>query len=206
MSEEKKNDVMGIWRYRGVKGGKFLVVRRDGTIPLWPHMVLGARDPAAPQALFAYARKCEELGYNKDYVSDIRRMADDFVGYLREAGEGDPESPPHRTDNPVIIQAMVECGDVLVQLLKNYRKLVEFRDEVHSLLGTDGREPPESTLALLEADIACAAVCVEEHQGEVPKPEAAVNELLGVIADAEKWSTIEAALRALKKVRELSSG
>ena len=28
--------------------GKFLVVRRDGSIPHWPHFVLGARDPAAP--------------------------------------------------------------------------------------------------------------------------------------------------------------
>lgn len=30
---------------------KFLVVRRDGTVPDWPYLVLGARDPAAPAAL-----------------------------------------------------------------------------------------------------------------------------------------------------------
>ena len=27
------------------KEGKFLVTRRDGTIPKWPHFVLGGRDP-----------------------------------------------------------------------------------------------------------------------------------------------------------------
>jgi hypothetical protein len=27
--------------------GKFLVVRRDGSVPHWPHFVLGARDPVA---------------------------------------------------------------------------------------------------------------------------------------------------------------
>lgn len=31
--------------------GKFLVVRRDGTVFKGPHFVLGPRDPAAPAAL-----------------------------------------------------------------------------------------------------------------------------------------------------------
>jgi len=42
--------------------GKFLVVRRDGSIPAWPHFVIGARDPAAPVALRAYADAAERLG------------------------------------------------------------------------------------------------------------------------------------------------
>lgn len=30
--------------------GKFLVVRRDGSIPCWPHFVLGAREAEAKAA------------------------------------------------------------------------------------------------------------------------------------------------------------
>lgn len=30
------------------KEGKYLVQRRDGTVPDWPWFVLGARDPIAP--------------------------------------------------------------------------------------------------------------------------------------------------------------
>lgn len=32
-------------------GKKFLVLRRDGTIPDWPWFVLGGEDPMAPGAL-----------------------------------------------------------------------------------------------------------------------------------------------------------
>ena len=38
---------------------KYLVVRRDGSIPKWPAFVLGARDPCALFALRAYARKAQ---------------------------------------------------------------------------------------------------------------------------------------------------
>lgn len=44
--------------------GKYLVKRRDGTIPEWPNFVLGAKDPAAPAALRAYADSARELGFN----------------------------------------------------------------------------------------------------------------------------------------------
>ena len=46
---------MKIWdKTEEFKEGKFLVVRRDGSVPHWPHFVLGARDPGAPTALRAY--------------------------------------------------------------------------------------------------------------------------------------------------------
>ena len=87
--------------------GKFLVVRRDGSIPHWPHFVLGARDPAATAGLIAYAAKAEELGYDPEYVASVRELATkDFPAYLAEQGEGDPEAPPHREDNPNVIEAM----------------------------------------------------------------------------------------------------
>lgn len=86
--------------------GKFLVVRRDGTVPHWPHFVLGARDPAAPAALRAYATECRNRGFEKEYIASVIELADDFERYRIEQGNGDPEAPPHRKDNPNVIRAM----------------------------------------------------------------------------------------------------
>jgi hypothetical protein len=98
---------MKIWvKTKEFSEGKFLVVRRDGSIPHWPHFVLGARDPAAPTALRAYANECERLGFEPEYVASIRERITDFNDYLLEHGRGDPEAPPHRKDDPDVIQAM----------------------------------------------------------------------------------------------------
>ena len=98
---------MKIWaKTREFSEGKFLVVRRDGTIPPWPHFVLGARDPAAPATLRAYADEAERLGFEPEYVASIRELASDFEQYREEYGPGDPEAPPHRKDHPDIIDAM----------------------------------------------------------------------------------------------------
>ena len=86
--------------------GKFLVVRRDGSIPHWPHFVIGARDPAAPSALLAYATECERLGVDAEYVASIRELAADFTAYREREGNGDPEAPPHRKDDQAVIAAM----------------------------------------------------------------------------------------------------
>ncbi len=86
--------------------GKFLVVRRDGTTPDWPHFVLGARDPAAPLALTVYAQTASILGYDSEYVASIRQLADDFRTYESENGKGDPDAPPHRVDDPVVLSIM----------------------------------------------------------------------------------------------------
>jgi hypothetical protein len=86
--------------------GKFLVVRRDGTVPQWPHFVLGARDPSAPAALRAYADDAERRGFEAEYVASVRELATDFESYRTAAGDGDPEARPHRTDDPAVIAAM----------------------------------------------------------------------------------------------------
>ena len=106
MTEEKKP--MGLWRKNGIKGGKYLVMRRDGTVPQWPHMVMGARDPAAPAALRSYANEAERLGMHPDYIRDIRQTADEFEAYRAKAGEGDPDRAPHRKDDPWVIAKMTE--------------------------------------------------------------------------------------------------
>ena len=69
--------------------GKFLVVRRDGSVPHWPHFVLGARDPAAPGALRAYAYHAKRLGFEDEYCDSIMVLADDFEAYRVREGNGD---------------------------------------------------------------------------------------------------------------------
>lgn len=98
---------MKIWaKTKEFSEGKFLVVRRDGTVPVWPHFVLGARDPASAAALRAYALVAGERGYDPDFVSSVFELADDFDRYRAEHGEGDADAAPHRTDNPDVIAAM----------------------------------------------------------------------------------------------------
>lgn len=98
---------MKVWaKTKEFSEGKFLVVRRDGSVPHWPHFVIGARDPAAPEALRGYADVCERLGFEAEYVASVRELADDFYNYRMAQGDGDPEAPPHRTDDPHVIDAM----------------------------------------------------------------------------------------------------
>ena len=98
---------MKIWaKTKTHSEGKFLVVRRDGTVPLWPHFVLGGRDPAAPAALRAYADAAERRGFDAEYVASIRELAGDFCEYSAREGDGDPEAGPHRVDDPAVIAAM----------------------------------------------------------------------------------------------------
>lgn len=102
--------------------GKFLVVRRDGSVPHWPHFVIGARDPAAPEALRAYADIAERMGFEPDYVASIRELADDFYQYRMAEGDGDPEASPHRKDDPQVIEAM-RGGDTTIAVRRDRRNV-----------------------------------------------------------------------------------
>lgn len=86
--------------------GKFLVIRRDGTIPAWPHFVLGARDPAAPYALRAYVDKARDLSMDEAYCVSIEELAQDFELFRTKHGDGDPDSGPHRKDDAGVIALM----------------------------------------------------------------------------------------------------
>jgi hypothetical protein len=98
----------GLWRDDPeTKEGKYLVKRRDGTIPEWPHFTLGARDPCAPAALRAYADKAIECGMNEGYASAVRRLADEFELYRRANGTGDPDRGRHRKDDPTTVADML---------------------------------------------------------------------------------------------------
>ena len=96
-----------LWRNNeGTREGKYLVLRRDGTVPEWPYFVMGAADPAAPAALQAYATAAEINGMDPEYVQDIRDLADEFRSYYRHHDAGDPDAPRHRTDDPATIAKM----------------------------------------------------------------------------------------------------
>jgi hypothetical protein len=86
--------------------GKYLVKRRDGSVPTWPSFVLGARDPAAPAALRAYADAAEALGMPDGFVAGVRRLAAQFEAYRLKHGRGDPERGKHRVDDPTTVEEM----------------------------------------------------------------------------------------------------
>ena len=100
----------GLWRNNPeTKEGKYLVKRRDGTIPQWPYFVIGAADPIAPYALRAYANEAERKGLDPKYVFELRCMACDFEEYRQEHGDGDPDAPRHRVDDPATVADMAKC-------------------------------------------------------------------------------------------------
>ena len=87
--------------------GKYLVKRRDGSIPEWPHFVLGARDPHAAKALRAYAMSAmKDPNFSQKYIKSILKYADIFDDYRRQYGAGDPHLGIYRTDDPATIAEM----------------------------------------------------------------------------------------------------
>jgi hypothetical protein len=86
--------------------GKYLVKRRDGSVVDWPNFTLGARDPAAPAALRAYAEAATAHGMNEGYASSVRRLADEFEAYRLKHGGGDPDRGRHREDDPATVAEM----------------------------------------------------------------------------------------------------
>lgn len=102
-----KPKLKGLWRSNPkTPEGKYLVKRRDGSVVEWPNFVIGARDPAAPAALRAYAYAAEQLGFSEGYVADVRRLADKFEDYRAEHGDGDPDCGKHRKDDPATVAEM----------------------------------------------------------------------------------------------------
>lgn len=110
--EEKP--LTGLWRNDPeTPEGKYLVVRRDGTVTEWPHFVLAAVDYSSSIALRAYAESAEERGMNAQFVKDIRDLADTFANYAAADGRrSDPDRGRHRRDDPRVIELMREGGHI----------------------------------------------------------------------------------------------
>jgi len=97
----------GLWRDNpATPEGKYLVKRRDGTVPEWPNFILGAKDPCAPAALREYAYRARHLGLDPAYADAVDKLADEFEVYRAEHGEGDPDRGRHRQDDPATVAEM----------------------------------------------------------------------------------------------------
>jgi hypothetical protein len=97
----------GLWiNEEGVREGKYLVLRRDGTVPDWPWFVLGARDPVTPFALRCYAVAALVALWDWRYARDVWRLAGRFKRFRREHGSGDPPATRHRQDDPDTVAMM----------------------------------------------------------------------------------------------------
>ena len=97
----------GLWKNEPeIEGGKYLVLRRDGSQPEWPYFVLGARDPAAALALKAYAKEARRRGMSEKYCADVENLSEDFITFRFKHGPGDPDAPRHREDDPEIVARM----------------------------------------------------------------------------------------------------
>jgi hypothetical protein len=111
MKDPNEKPLTGLFRNNPeTPEGKYLVKRRDGTVVEWPNFVLGARDPAAPAALIAYANEGRRLGFNPQMCDDILRLATTFEHYRAEHGSGDPDRGRHRVDDPATIEEMKKGG------------------------------------------------------------------------------------------------
>jgi len=101
--------VATLWRDNPeTREGKYLVLRRDGTVPDWPWFVLGGRDPVSPWALRLYAVLAWVIGYDRRYAAGVWRLARDFARFRRARGAGDPDAPRHRADDPATVARMKE--------------------------------------------------------------------------------------------------
>lgn len=97
----------GVWEHdKAIVGGKYLVQRRDGTVPDWPWFVMGGRDRAAPWAMRAYAVFAFLFGMDWAYVRGTWKRAAEFAAYRKANGTGDPDAPRHRKDDPEVIAKM----------------------------------------------------------------------------------------------------
>lgn len=135
-----------------VREDKYLVVRRDGTVPEWGHMVLALTDAGTPKALRAYADECQRFGLQPDFVASVRGLARDSESISEEAkiqaafdgSKGsDPDAGPHRKDLPEVIDMMRHNSDVagLVSELTTLRgladRMAEALQSVKMIRGSD---------------------------------------------------------------------
>ncbi len=56
------------------------------------------------------------------YVASIRELAMDFESYREREGDGDPEAPPHRQDDPEVLRAM-RGGDATITVWQSNNKI-----------------------------------------------------------------------------------
>lgn len=97
---------------------KYLVARRDGSIPVAPWFVLLATDRAAPVGLKAYAAHCRALGVDPEYCDNVERKAAEFEAY-RETNNTDARQTTERLDDEdvvALIDGKESYGEVMLAM------------------------------------------------------------------------------------------
>lgn len=98
------------------------MVRRDGSVPVWPHFVLGAADPASRAALHAYAHASLGINGDRQFAASVIELADGpFREFIYHNPCGDPLQPKHRTDDPLVIRTMRGMFDPDGQYIRVWR-------------------------------------------------------------------------------------
>lgn len=112
---------------------KYLVLRRDGSLPPSPVFVLGANDEAARDALAFYLRRCRELDYAPAYLAFLEGTVAEFQT---------PPGTPRRPDD----QSELRPLHPIVRNLLNVHQ--HWQDSRHQAAATGGRltETPAWTL------------------------------------------------------------
>lgn len=88
---------------------KYLVLRRDGSVPRWPYFVLAAADPAVPVALRAYADEAERQNLPSHYVREVRDLATRCERWRAENGAGNPGEADDRKDCQFVQALLMEA-------------------------------------------------------------------------------------------------
>lgn len=82
---------------------KYLVVRKDGTVPAWGSFVLSYDDPATPVALRAYAQALDMIGGDPALGRDIMELVERLQDRPPTAPTPEREPGP---DVPAIVRLM----------------------------------------------------------------------------------------------------
>lgn len=103
-----KKPLTGLFRENpATPEGKYLVKRRDGTVPPWPSFVLGGADRMSPWTLRFYAvlgLLLREINWST--ARGLWRWARVMSRWRKEHGKGDPGMGPHRVDDPATVAEM----------------------------------------------------------------------------------------------------
>jgi len=158
-----------------------------------PYFVITLRDPCAGPTLKAYAWAAEKEGLPEEYVKDVEELAN-LAGFVAvREGEGEPAAPPHRKDNPVVLDwahlgrlpeevltpAKMPMKEALWELLATM-DTQQVLDTARRFVAAQRSVHPESLSALLvEALIgALERTMTEEHAVEPVAEEPALHVFL----------------------------
>lgn len=105
---------------------KYLVLRKDGTVPRWPWFVLGARDLAARDALVFYRSRCEQLGYAQPYLDAVDAVIASFEAETATMTRPDQHEQGRGTSPVKALVSNIVVAQLLDRQFEHVYDAVEF--------------------------------------------------------------------------------